>query len=102
MLLMLLGDTVTEVCASPRNLTWFTRSFLLVRGRGLEMRLQATMHYLLHICEHMFRAIWEFARSRDCVAHSRNPETAQAISGLHNTCAQSRDCITPVRNLEIA
>ena len=22
----------------------------------------------------MFRAIWEFAQSRDCVAHSQNPE----------------------------
>ena len=44
----------------------------------------------------MFRAIWEFAQSRDCVAHSRNPENAQAISGLSNTCAQSRDCATIV------
>ena len=40
----------------------------------------------------MFRAIWEFAQSRDCVAHSRNPENAQAISGLRNTCAISRLC----------
>ena len=30
----------------------------------------------------MFRAIWEFAQSRDCVAHSQNPEIA----------FQSRDC----------
>ena len=51
---------------------------------------------------YMFCAIWEFAQSRDCVAHSRNPEIVQAISGLRNTCAQSRDCVTHVRNLEIA
>ena len=25
----------------------------------------------------MFRAIWEFAQSRDCVAHSQNPEIAK-------------------------
>ena len=56
MLLMLLGDTVTEVCTSPRNLTWFTRPFLLVRGRGLEMRLQATMHLLRNACLFMQKA----------------------------------------------
>ena len=28
-------------------------------------------------CLYMFCAIWEFAQSRDCVAHSRNPEIAQ-------------------------
>ena len=38
---------------------------------------------------HMFHAIWEFAQSRDCVAHSQNPEIA----------FQSRDCAA---NLEIA
>ena len=30
---------ISAVCASPRNLTWFTRPFLLVRGWGLGMRL---------------------------------------------------------------
>ena len=35
----LLGDTVAKMCASRRNLTWFTRSFPLVRGWGLGMRL---------------------------------------------------------------
>ena len=25
-------------------------------------------------CVYMFRAIWEFAQSRDCVAHSQNSE----------------------------
>ena len=25
---------------------------------------------------YMFRAIWEFAHSQDCVAHSQNPEIA--------------------------
>ena len=25
---------------------------------------------------YMFRAIWEFTQSRDCVAHSQNPEIA--------------------------
>ena len=52
MVSVLLGDTVAKVCASPRNSTWFTRPFLLVRGRGLGMRLQATMNYLLH--NHMY------------------------------------------------
>ena len=50
----------------------------------------------------MFRAIWEFVQSRDCIAHSWNPEIVQVISGLHNMCAQSRDCVTHVRNLGIA
>ena len=35
----MLGDTVTKVCASLRNLTWFTRLFLLARGWGLGTRL---------------------------------------------------------------
>ena len=39
---------------------------------------------------YMFRAIWEFVQSRDCVAHSRKPEIAQTISGLRNVCAISR------------
>ena len=51
---------------------------------------------------YMFRAIREFAQSRDCVTHSQNLEIAQAISGLCNMCAQSRDCITRVHNLKIA
>ena len=36
---LLLGYTVAKVCASPRNLTWLTRPFLLVRGWGLGTRL---------------------------------------------------------------
>ena len=51
---------------------------------------------------YMFRAIWEFAQSRDCVGHSRNPEIVQAILGLRNTCARSQDRVTHVRNLKIA
>ena len=35
----LLGYTVTKAPASPRNLTWSTRPFLLVRGWGLGTRL---------------------------------------------------------------
>ena len=35
----LLGYTVAKAPASPRNLTWFTRQFLLVRGWGLGTRL---------------------------------------------------------------
>ena len=27
-------------------------------------------------CVYMFHAIWEFVQSRDCVAHSQNPEIA--------------------------
>ena len=32
--------TAAKVPASPRNLTWFTRLFLLVRGWGLGTRLR--------------------------------------------------------------
>ena len=32
---ILLGYTVAKVPTSPRNLTWFTRQILLVRGWGL-------------------------------------------------------------------
>ena len=35
----LLGYIVTKACTSPRNSTWFTRPFLLVRGLGLGTRL---------------------------------------------------------------
>ena len=38
----LLGYTVTKAPANPRNSTWFTRSFLLVIGRGLGTRLVET------------------------------------------------------------
>ena len=66
---MLLGDTV---CASPRNSTWFTRLFLLVRGRGLGMRLriiaQATMHYLLHIAHILY------TRVNECIHLFPKPE----------------------------
>ena len=34
----LLSYTVTKECASPRNLTWFTRPFLLMRGQAEEVR----------------------------------------------------------------
>ena len=37
---MLLGDTVAKVYTSPRNSTWFSRLFLLVRGWGLRARLE--------------------------------------------------------------
>ena len=59
----------------------------------------------------MFRAIWEFAQSQDCVVHSQNPEIAlnleiaqyscdleivqqkcRAISGFWERATQSRDC----------
>ena len=42
----LLGYTVAKVCTSPRNLTWFTRPFLLMalRGRGLGTRLDYMPH----------------------------------------------------------
>ena len=36
---LLLGYTVSKLCASPRNSTFFTRLFLLVRGWSLETRL---------------------------------------------------------------
>ena len=36
------GDTIAKACASPRNSTWFTRPFLLMRGWGLGTRLHQT------------------------------------------------------------
>ena len=40
----LLGDTVTKVCTSqPKEFTWFTRPFLLVRGWGLGTRVVPLM-----------------------------------------------------------
>ena len=48
--------------------------------------------WMLYIYIYMFCTIWEFAQSRDRAAHSQNPEIA----------CQSRDCVAPVRNLEIA
>ena len=39
MFLLFLGYIVAKACASPRNSTWFTRPFLLVRGWGLRTRL---------------------------------------------------------------
>ena len=38
--LTLLGYNVAKGCTSPRNSTWFTRPFLLVRGWGLGTRLR--------------------------------------------------------------
>ena len=38
---MLQGYIVTKVCASPKNWTWFTTLFLLVRGWGLGTRLMS-------------------------------------------------------------
>ena len=39
-----LGYVVAKLCASPKNLTWFTRPFLLVRGWGLGTRLVTGMN----------------------------------------------------------
>ena len=60
----------------------------------------------------MFRAIWEFAQSQDCVTHSQNPEIAfqsrdcaTIVVRTLVACtivARSRDCTTIVRNLQIA
>ena len=45
----LLGYIVAKVCASPRNSTWFTRPFLLVRGWGLGTRLGGNGLGRIHI-----------------------------------------------------
>ena len=42
----LLGYTVAKAPATPRNSTWFTRPFLLVRGWGLGTRLGPSCHQL--------------------------------------------------------
>ena len=43
---MLLGYNVAKAPTSPRNSTWFTRPFLLVRGWGLGTRLT-----VLYLCK---------------------------------------------------
>ena len=64
---------------------------------------------------YMFRAIQEFAQSRDCATHSQNPEIAHqsrdcalnleiaqcvcAISRLRSKFAQSRDCASAICEL---
>ena len=46
----------------------------------------------------MFRIIWEFAQSQDCVAHSRNPEIVQEISRLRKPCVRAISrSLAPVR-----
>ena len=45
---MLLGYTVAKAPTSPRNATWFTRPFLLVKGWGLGTRLGVSKP---HTCE---------------------------------------------------
>ena len=42
---MMLGYTVAKGPARPRNSTWFTRPFLLVRGCGLGSRLAQNLHF---------------------------------------------------------
>ena len=44
--------TVAKVCTSPRNLTWLTRPFLLMRGWGLGMRL-IQISVLVTLCRHI-------------------------------------------------
>ena len=51
---MLLGYIVTKVCTSPRILTWFTRPFLLMRGWGLETRLDRSLEIIATIMSHGF------------------------------------------------
>ena len=60
----LLGYTVLGVCASPRNLTWFTRPFFLMRGWDLGTQLLKVLQHTgsreglgmrlpLYICERL-------------------------------------------------
>ena len=56
--------------------------------------VHAYIHSYIHVHTYiiyMFRAIWEFAQSADCVAQTEDPQIAcqsadwQAICRLHNT-----------------
>ena len=49
---MLLRYTVVKLCASPRNSTWFTRPFSLLRGWGLWTRLSE---------QTLFWGFWEYS-----------------------------------------
>ena len=77
-------------CFGPTTYCKFYLPFHLFRSRARESGNEVM---------YMFRTTWEFTRSRDCVTHSQNPEIAQAILRLCNTCAQSGDCVTHVHNL---
>ena len=51
----MLGYNVAKECASPRNLTWFTRPFLLVRGWGLGTRLTGPVHRTRALLNHIYK-----------------------------------------------
>ena len=71
---MLLGDTVTIVCASPRNSTWFTKLFLLVRGWGLGTRLWlvSAVHQTLPFLARVGLAIDDILSQFFCTATAFN------------------------------
>ena len=53
-----LGYIVAKAPPSPRNSTWFTRPFLLVRGWGLGMRLTYQYSWYLHQTTRYFSIYW--------------------------------------------
>ena len=61
--------------------------FIHLRIPVMSMGMQTHCSTVVHVqgdvqTMYLFRAIWEFGQSRDCVAHSQNPEIV----------FQSRDC----------
>ena len=61
--------------------------FIHIRIPVMSMGMQTRCSTVVHVqgdvqTMYLFRAIWEFAQSRDCIAHSQNPEIV----------FQSRDC----------
>ena len=76
----LLGYTVAKAPASPRNLTWFTRPLLLLRGWGLGTRL---LKHVLWLCT---------TYSLTAFIHSRSLWTAMARRSaklVYPSCVES-------------
>ena len=55
---MLLGYNVAKAPGSPRNLTWFTRPFLLVRGWGLWTRLERERLFFVSNIRQVLGCLW--------------------------------------------
>ena len=77
----LLGYIVAKACASPRNSTWFTRPFLLVRGWGLGTTLTRSSLF----CGSEFglwdrAGTWKLSHSSGLTTRSTPPATLQIPS----------------------
>ena len=51
---MFLGDTVTKKCTRPRNLTWFTRLFLLMRDEDETTGYHVDYYICVYVNIHIY------------------------------------------------